>query len=232
MTKKVKVIGHRGARGYVMQNSLASFQKALDLGVDCVELDVWQCKSGEIVVFHDQRLEHLSSGFGLIVDHTWEQLQQIKLEDGSAIPTLQQVLDVVNRQCVVNIELKGPQAAGSVSQIVTNYLGQGWSAQDFLITSFNHIELQAFHKLSPQIPFGPIIEAIPLGYADFAQAMGATHLVLDFSCAISEFVADAQARQIQVLVYTVNYPVDITAMLEIGVDGIISDYPDRVLVNL
>ncbi len=222
------VIGHRGARGYVMESSLASFQKALDLGVDYVELDVWQCKSGETVVFHDQRLDHLSSGTGLIVDYSWQQLQQVNLKDGSAIPTLQQVLDLIDHECAVNIELKGSGTAAPVAQIITNYLQKNWSRTDFLVTSFNQIELVAFHQLLPQIPFGPILEGIPLDYANFAQKMGATHLITDFSCATPEFIVDAQARQIRLWVYTVNYQDDIDAMLAIGVDGIISDYPDRI----
>lgn len=227
---KPLVFGHRGFRGKYTENSLQAFKQAVSLGVDGVELDVWVCKTGELVVFHDRTLERLTSGKGNIFDKTFNELRALKLPNNEQIPTLSEVLAQIKHACVVNIELKGPNTAKSVAQVIQTFIQKhGWHKQDFMVSSFNHPELIKFHKLMPQIPFGPIIDGLMLGKAKFAQAMGADYLVINFEYASQALVHDAHKRKLKIYAYTVNDSVDIANMQKLKLDGIISDYPNLVL---
>ena len=97
--------GHRGAKAYSPENTIASVKKALDIGVDGIEIDVHKCASGEVVVFHDFTLDRMTDGSGEIHKRTWEELQELKVKGAHHIPELEEVLDVINKRCIINIEL-------------------------------------------------------------------------------------------------------------------------------
>ena len=115
------IIGHRGAMGYEPENTLRSFQKALDLGVDMIEFDVHLCKSGELVVFHDEKVNRTTNGQGYIAQKSLEKLKELDAGQGEKIPTLEEVLDLVKGKAKVNIELKGKNTALKASEIVKKY---------------------------------------------------------------------------------------------------------------
>ena len=121
MQKPLK-IGHRGAKAYITENTIASIEKALQLGVDGVEKDVHKCASGELVVFHDFTLDRLTNGTGEISSYALLELQQLKVAEQFKIPTLTEVLDNLNGSCILNIELKGKNTALGTSKIITHYL--------------------------------------------------------------------------------------------------------------
>ena len=106
MKKKPMVIGHRGAMGYETENTIASIQKAMDMGVDMIEIDVFNIKSGETVVFHDQTLDRISNAGGDIEDYYISDIRQVILDGNHKIPMLQEVLRLVNNKVPLNIELK------------------------------------------------------------------------------------------------------------------------------
>jgi glycerophosphoryl diester phosphodiesterase len=222
------IIGHRGAWGHAPENTLASFSKALQIGVDAVELDVHLAKSGELVVIHDDTVDRVSNGKGRVADKTLQELKEYTLEGGEKIPTLIEVFDLIDRRCIINIELKGPSTARPVAELIRKYVAEkGWSAENFLVSSFNHHELFAFHQLLPEVQTGAILEGIPFHYAAFAEDVGATHAVLCLSTVNKEFVGDAHRRGLKVFVYTVNEPEDMKHLIDMGVDGMISNFPDR-----
>ena len=103
----VLVIGHRGARGHVAENTLASIEKAMELGVDGVEIDVFRCATGELVVFHDKTLEKLTDGLGYIEQMTLDSIKQFRVLGKEPIPTLNEVMDLIDGKIQLNIELKG-----------------------------------------------------------------------------------------------------------------------------
>ena len=107
------VIGHRGARGHVAENTVASVKKALELGVDGIEIDVFVCASGELVVFHDKTLEKLTDATGYIEALDLDSIRKITVLGREPIPTLEEVLETINAKAVLNIELKGSSTAQS-----------------------------------------------------------------------------------------------------------------------
>jgi len=222
-------IGHRGAMGYEPENTLLSFQKALKLGVDAVELDVYCCKTGELVVIHDDKVDRTTNGEGYVVEKTFAELRSFDAGKGQKIPTLEEVLDLIDKKAAVVIELKGINTAGPVSKTLKKYIQErSWSADLFWISSFNHYELREFHNLYPEIKIGALITGIPLGYAEFAEKLGAKSLNLCVEFVNQEFVDSAHQRGMKVFVWTVNDPEEIKRIKALGVDGIFSNFPDRL----
>jgi len=228
MGESPKIIGHRGACGHAPENTLASFAKALEIGVDAVELDVHLEKSGKLVVIHDERIDRVANGKGLVADKSIEELKQYDLQWGEKIPTLDEVFDLINRRCIINVELKGSSTAKPVADLIKKYVAEkGWSFEHFFVSSFNHHELFGFHQLLPEVQTGALLAGIPFHYAAFAEDIEATHVVLHFLTVNKEFINDAHLRGLQVFVFTVDDSDDMRHLLEMGVDGIISNYPDR-----
>lgn len=222
-------IGHRGAMGYEPENTLNSFKKALILGVDMVEFDVYVCATGEVVVIHDDKVNRTTNGKGYVFDKTFGELRSLDAGNGQLIPTLEEVLDLVDRKAMVNVELKGAGTAKPVQLILEKYVKEnGWSYADFMVSSFNHHELEAFHRLCPEVKIGALLTGIPLDYAMFAQRLGAHSVNLCQEFINKEFVDDAHQRGLKVFVWTVNDEDDIERMKALGVDGMFSNFPDRI----
>ncbi len=223
------VIGHRGAAGHKPENTLSSFQKALELGVDMVEFDVYVCRSGEVVVIHDDRLERTTNGSGYVVEKNFQELRQLDAGDSEKIPLLEEVLDLCAGKTKVNIELKGLHTAEAVWLVLEKYLKQGkFQEEDFLISSFDHFELKKFQNFNPQIKLGALLEGIPLSLAQFGEDVGAYSVNLSLDFVNKEIIDDAHKRGLKVFVWTVNHPEDFRKMKNLGVDGVFSDYPERM----
>jgi glycerophosphoryl diester phosphodiesterase len=98
-------VGHRGARAYAPENTLASFKKALEIGVDATELDVRKTRDGELVVMHDADVKRTTNGKGLVSDMSLAQIKALS-SDGDKVPTLGEALDFLSGKVIVFIELK------------------------------------------------------------------------------------------------------------------------------
>lgn len=229
MQKKPLVIGHRGAMGYETENTLASVQKALDLGVDMIEIDVFNIRSGETVVFHDNQLDRLSNAGGNIEEYYISELRQVILDGNHKIPLLQQVLRLIDNKVALNIELKGNDTANRVNHIINVYIEKrGWSKENIVISSFNWDELRKMRELNPDVAIAVLTEENPLEALEIAKELNAVAINPWFKTLTAENVAKIQAEGFKVFTYTVNEPKDIEQMTAYGVDGIFTDYPDRV----
>ena len=222
-------IGHRGACGYEPENTLLSFSRALQLHVDVIELDVHVCRSGEIVVIHDEKVDRTTNGRGYVRDKVLDELKTLDAGNGERIPTLQEVLDLVDSKAKVNIELKGAGTAQPVFRLIEKYVKEcGWSCSDFLISSFNQDELQEFKKLSNEYRIGVLVRDVSTGFIEFAEKVGAYSVNVCIDAISKNLVDDAHRRGMRVFVWTADSTEDIRRMKCIGVDGIASDYPDRL----
>lgn len=222
-------IGHRGAMGYAPENTLLSFQKALDLKVDMIELDVQLCKTGELVVIHDLTVDRTTNGEGYVSELTLEELKKLNAGEDQQIPLLTEVLDFIDRKVKVNIELKGKGTAYKVGQLIYEYIKNNrWKGEDFIVSSFDHQELKLFKQGYPKIPVGVLIYHLPHDLAQLAEDFKAQYLNASLAFYSKELVEDAHERGIQVLIYTVNDKKDIERCRKDGVDGVFSNYPDSV----
>lgn len=221
-------IGHRGACGSEPENTLSSFQKALDIGVDMVELDVYVCASGELVVFHDHYLGRVTDGHGYIERKILKELKELKVRGKDKIPTLKEVLDLVNRKVKVNIELKGKNTAMPVCQLIGRYLKIGWREEDFLISSFRIEELYEFRKFNSTIRIGLLFDMRIPNLDKYFNDLEPYSIHLNKHLAKKEIINKLHHQGLKVFLYTVNERVEIQQFKNIGVDGLFSDYPDRL----
>ncbi|WP_129752090.1 glycerophosphodiester phosphodiesterase [Flavobacterium beibuense] len=222
-------IGHRGAKAHVPENTLASFQNALDMGVDGLELDVHVCSTGELVVIHDFTVDRTTNGTGEVNKMTLAELKELKVEGGHKIPTLEEVLELAGKKCFLNIELKGRHTAAPVSELMEKYIVEkGFSYNDFIVSSFQREELMIMHDSNPNIHLGVLSQASVTQAWEWAQEFSAKAIHPHFSLLTESNVKKAQQAGYKVYTWTVNEPEDIERMKSYNVDGIMSDYPERL----
>jgi glycerophosphoryl diester phosphodiesterase len=186
-----------------------------------------------LVVIHDDTLERTTSGIGRVADKSLSYLRGLDAGKGERIPLLEEVFDTVSRRAIINVELKGPDTAAAVVRLIEVYVqAKGWQFEDFLVSSFDLAQLQTVKKLLPRIRTGTLVEKVPSNQAAFAEQLGAWSLHPGKHCVTHKLVADAHRRGLKVFVFTVNKPAEIAAMTALGVDGVFTDYPDRVMAFL
>lgn len=226
---KPMIIGHRGAKGHIAENTLPSISKALELGVDGIEIDVFLCRSGELVVFHDKTLERLTDGQGYIETLELDSIKKLKVKGQYKIPTLAEVLDLVNGKVLLNIELKGSGTARPTHEILIQYTAQNKGIKiPYIISSFNWEELRIFYELNKNIPIAVLTDADPLDALPTAHAVAAEAINPNFKALNKKNVRKIHDAGYKIYPYTINETADIQKMLQLKVDAIITDFPDRV----
>lgn len=222
-------IGHRGAKGHIAENTLASFEKALSLGVDAIEFDVHLCRSGELVVIHDFTADRTTNGQGEISLMSLSQLKNLKVEKQHQIPTIKEVLNLVDKRCLINIEMKGSSTARAVSEIIDIYVtNHGYNYTDFIVSSFLYPELETLHKTNKSIPLAILTRNSIEQALEWAKQFSAKAIHPHFSLLNAENVKKIQDKGYKVYTWTVNDPADIQQVKQYKVNGIISDYPERI----
>jgi glycerophosphoryl diester phosphodiesterase len=213
-------IGHRGAAGHVLENTLGSIEKAIELGVDYVEIDLRLTRDGHVVVLHDATVDRTTRGHGRIKDLTLAQVKRIKTKDGQHVPTLEDVLKLTDGRVGLMLELKVRGLAKPVTEIVER---SGFSSP-LIYASFNHKELSRVREWFPPATIMPLISR---GRIDprIPGKLRAHHVGIRFDRVMKPVVASLHAAGVQVFVFTVNDADDIAHMSDIEVDGIISDMP-------
>ena len=231
MLNSVVIIGHRGASGYEPENTLRSFAKAIELGVDMIEFDVHVCASGELVVIHDDMVDATTNGSGSVAEKTLSDLGSLDAGKGEHVPTLREVLDLVNRQVKVDIELKGIGTAVLVAQLIHDYVQhKGWVYDDFFVTSFERDELTLFHEACPHVQFSHIIHSFEDDWHKVLDQIDTAVFVTCSDEVTLEMVKFVHARGIYLYAYTVNEYAELERMQQLSVDGIFSDFPDRARI--
>ena len=217
-------IGHRGAMGYEPENTLLSIKKALSLGVDWIEVDVYNVENN-LVVIHDRTLERTTNGSGYTTEQSFSYIRSLDAGKGQKIPILSEVFDTVNRQAVINIELKGFNTENLIVNLIKEYINRGWSYQDFFVSSFNHYELKQIQQNCPQIKLGLLTYGIPLNYLEIAKQLNVIAIIFALDFITEKLVSQSHQAGFKVFVYTVNEPKDINRMKLLKVDGIFTNYP-------
>lgn len=223
-------IGHRGAMGYAPENTLKSFSKALDLGATWIECDVHYA-DGHLVVIHDKRLRRTTNGKGLVKEKSFEYLRSLDAGDGEKIPTLDEVLDLIWGKAGINIELKGDGTAQPVTELIQKRVSNNWDINNFLVSSLNHGNIAEVRKLDSRIRIGVLLNGMSNNFSQITKNLSAYSVNQNIKFIDNKFVMQARNLGLKVFVYTVNEPDDIIRMKIMGVDGVFTDYPDRVLLN-
>lgn len=241
-------IAHRGGAGLFPENTLYAFERAAALGVDVIEIDVRSTADGTLVVIHDSTVERTTDGGGTVADMTLDQLKQLDAgyrfsPDGGktfplrqndiTIPTLREVFTAFPAMRF-NIEPK--QSAASIVKPLCRIVREHKMTDKVVVGSFTQAIIDDFRRECPEVAtsastteVGKFLALYKAGLSkSFSPAMKALQIP-EFASVGKEFVASAHERNLQVHIWTVNETADMKRLLDMGVDGIMTDYPDRLL---
>jgi glycerophosphoryl diester phosphodiesterase len=227
-TGRPLILGHRGASHEAPENTLSAFRRALAQGADGVELDVWRCGTGEVVVFHDEDAQRIAGSPLRIREASLTELRRLDLGRGERIPRLEEVLEALPG-AVVNVELKSgrvgdPRLARQVGQI----LGERRNEQRVVVSSFDHVLLGAFRLAAPRVPVGLLFEArsgwrLRLAVAEPILRPSALHPERVLA---TDGRMRAWARQgYAVYVWTVDEPGEVERLCALGAAAVITNSP-------
>jgi glycerophosphoryl diester phosphodiesterase len=240
------IIGHRGASGYAPENTIAAFLKAHNMGVDAVELDVQMSADSELVVLHDDALDRTTNGVGWVGFYTLEEIK--KLDAGSwfdpkfkreKVPTLAQALDHARKWAYgLYIEMKDPAQYPGIEQKVADLLKQEKRELpgQAIVISFDHSSIRKLREISPNLTLGALY-----AHGPYFPGQGTRNETADAQVILphwrSALLNPYMVRRLReqgklVIVWTADHPVAARMLAYVGVDGIITNVPDKVMQAL
>lgn len=225
----IQIIGHRGAAALEPENTLRGFRKAIELGVDYVEFDVHRCKSGELVVIHDETVDRTTNGKGFVAELTLQQLKKLDAGKGEAVPTLQEAIDCCKGKVKMQIELK---AAGLEDNLVATIKRNNIAADAMLISFYHDFirrakEIAAADKIT--VKTGALIVGNPANPAEVAKAANADYLSANQSFTDERVVKELRRAGIGITVWNCDTERDIKRLAGLEVDMIGSNRPDLLM---
>lgn len=233
-----RIFGHRGASGYAPENTLEAFELAARMGADGVELDVHIARDGELVVAHDERVDRVAFGSGLICEMTTAELKRLRFNrihpefEKATIPTLREVCELLKPTGLhINIELKNSIILyEGLEEKCVKLIDAMGMRERVVYSSFNHYSMCRMKAMDPSLTCGLLYDAMQVEPWNYAKKLGADAIHPPFpELQVPEEVAKAHALGLKVNVWTANDESDIRFCLNAGADIIISNYPDRAL---
>ncbi len=217
--------------GHMLENTIESVQKAIELNVDGIEIDVFKSKTGELVVYHDPFLSRLSNSNAFIEQISLDSIKKVELIGGYFIPTLTEIVDIIPEKIFLNIELKGQDTSFETNKIITNYLKTyNFPISKFIISSFRWDELKKIRSINKDIPIAILVDSLYKidDAIKLAKQINAVALNPNKNFITKEIVNKIQSNNIKVYPYTINTLRNIRRVRSMGVDAIITDYPERI----
>ncbi len=217
-------IGHRGAAGYAPENTVAAIHAGIACGVEFVEIDLQRTADGTLVALHDATVNRTTDGRGRVDRLSLEEVKRLDAGNGTGIPTLEEALKAANGRTGLMLELKVRHIAQQTVETVryTGFTGP------LLYASFLHDELTHVREADPDASLMVLFDRFPPASVARAMKYAPSHVGLRHSKATRRLVEAFHRANIQVFVYTPNRPADIQHAISLGVDGVISNFPDRI----
>ncbi len=231
VSSSILKIAHRGARGRYPENTLSAFRAAIDAGADMCELDVQTTRDGVAVAIHDDTVDRTTNGKGAVAKMALGEIKRLdagaKFAEqfaGERIPTLEEVLAAVKGRCALNIELKAEGVESEVCKLMREYGAIGTS----IVSSFDWDSLARARRIEPALRIGVLAEEKPEAMLAEAIATGALAVNPRFDLATEELCESAHRHGLKVYTWTVDVPDAMRALIRNGVDGIMTNYPERL----
>jgi glycerophosphoryl diester phosphodiesterase len=226
------VIGHRGASAREPENSQRAFARAARDGADGVELDVLCCRSGEVLVFHDDDLLRLSGRPERIDALPFSELRTVTLSGGVKIPTLAEAFEACGPDLLVNVELKTnglrDRAVPALVERVSDIIDETGTARRVLVSSFSPVAVWLWRRRRPDVKAGLLFEreaSLPLRRAWSLPLVGAVAAHPDQRLCTPALIRRLHARGYLVNTWTVDEPARLRALRDLGIDGVITNDP-------
>lgn len=222
--RRVLTIGHRGAAGHAPENTLAAIRKGIALGVDFVEIDVRCTADGVLVALHDATVNRTTNGKGAVDRLSLQEVKALDAGNGESIPTVEEVLNVVAGKAGLMLELK---IAGVVRRTVEAVQNAKFK-EPILYASFLHQELGLIRSIASTASVMTLFGRLPPEPLVRAMTYSPSHVGLRHDTVTRRLVEAFHNEDLLVYVYTVDKAADIRRAIAAGVDGIISNVPERV----
>jgi glycerophosphoryl diester phosphodiesterase len=233
------VIGHRGASGHAPENTLAAFRKAVALGATFIETDLQLSRDAHFVAVHDDTVNRTTNGRGSVHNLTLAELRQLDAGSwfgsefsGERIPTLEEILQFSKKNDVVfYLELK-PSGSWGGEHAVIAALRESGEIPRAVVISFDVSMVLNVHKIEPTVMTGLLYDGQLENPVEKAVEIGARQLVVRGDLVTPALLEQARKRDLHVICWTINQPAHMRLLIEAGVHGIMSDYPDRLVAAL
>jgi len=234
--EKVRILGHRGAMGHAPENTMASFMMALEMGADIIELDVHLTRDNVPVVIHDEDVKRTTDGEGEVKDMNLEELKELDAGSwfseefaGERIPTLSEVLAWAKGNVPINIEIKnGPNFYKGIEERVVEELAGHGMTGEIIISSFDHVCLKTIKEIEPALRTAILYSCRLCDPVYYAKYLNLSAFHPRWSYITKKFIDDAHAAKLAVNTWVANTPDLMNRLIDMGVDMIGTNYPDRL----
>jgi glycerophosphoryl diester phosphodiesterase len=222
--RRVLRIGHRGAAGHDPENTLAAIQKGIALGVDFVEIDLRRTADRVLVVLHDKTVNRTTNGKGRVDQLSLQEVKKFNAGNGEHIPTLKEVLKVAAGEAGLMLELKVKGMAQQTAEVVR----EAGFRDPVIYASFLHDELQHVRTVEPEASLMVLFGGLSRASVARAIKYGSSYVGLRHDKTTRVLVDSFHRAGLLVFVYTADAPSDIQRALSLDVDGVISNFPERI----
>jgi glycerophosphoryl diester phosphodiesterase len=231
------VIAHRGASGHAPENTLAAFKRAIALGATFIETDLQLSRDARFVAIHDDTVNRTTNGQGKVHDLSLADLRKLDAGSwfgseftGERIPTLEEILEFSKKHDVVfYLELKPGGSWGGEHALIGALRQSSEEIARTVVISFDAGILEALRKIEPTLMTGLLFDGQIERPVERAVEVGARQLVVRGDLVTAVMLAEARNKDLQVVCWTVNQPAHMRLLIQAGVDGIMSDYPERLV---
>ena len=228
------VVAHRGASSLAPENTLASVLKAMELGADHCEIDVQLTKDGEVVLLHDSLLKRTAGNAGSLSEYNLDELREFEVGSwfgqefsGEPIPTLTEVIRAIKGKMLLNIEIKVPREETDIVRKVVDIIHSEGIRKKCIVTSFGRSIVEKIKELDPRITTGFIFSQKypPDVFEGNWDALSCNYKVVN-----ADFVAKVREFKKKIFVWTVDDEEDMKRLIELEVDGIITNRPQDLIL--
>jgi glycerophosphoryl diester phosphodiesterase len=226
MNNRVLVTGHRGAAGLEPENTVRSFRRACDLGVDRVETDGRLTRDGHLLCLHDATVDRTTNGSGAVADLTFDEIRKLDAGQGERIPTLEEAIAAVRGRAVLQIELKGEGTVGPTLRVLET---AGLDPAEFMLTCFDASRLEEVRAQRPEWPVSLLFGQPPPDAIERARRVGAESISVQFTHLTRDWVEASHAAGLEIRGWNPDTREEMERTLALGIDGLGSNRPDILL---
>ena len=233
----MKIFAHRGASGYAPENTLTAIKKAIEMKADGVEIDIQLTKDGKIVVIHDWKVDRTTTGRGFVYELNFGYIRSLDAGQwytkdfiGEVVPTLEEVLDILPNDMMLNIEIKDTARKHSnieekMLEILKKYPEK---FDNIIVSSFHHDKIKKLQKLEPKLKLALLTDSEFIEIEKYLSTNGLNSYSYhpEINLISKKDIEILHKNGIKVFVWTVNKEEDLDYLVKLGVDGVITNYPD------
>ncbi|QCR30513.1 glycerophosphodiester phosphodiesterase [Priestia megaterium] len=239
--RKVDNVAHRGASAYAPENTIAAFDKAVEMKADYIEIDVQRSKDGKLVVIHDTTVDRTTDGSGKVGNLTFKELRNLDAGSwkgeqfaGAQIPTFDEILDRYRGKIGILIELKAPELYPGIEENIAEKLKERNldkpQNEKIIVQSFNHNSMKKMNELLPKVPIGVLTSSSADATEQALQEFStyADYFNPSYGIVTLDLVNQVHSLGMKIGSWTVRSQEAANFLLDVGVDAIITDYPDYI----